>query len=82
MMKICIIKATLAVAFIAVAGYTANNIQKEEVALSEIALQNVEALARGEGSGIPYKGFYANWNKGGCCEQGRWNDECPNSMCK
>ncbi len=51
MMKRCIIKATLAVAFIAVAGYTANNIQKEEVALSEIALQNVEALARGEGSG-------------------------------
>ena len=57
MMKICIIKATLAVPSIAVAGYTANNIQKEEVALSEIALQNVEALARGEGSGYLIKVF-------------------------
>ena len=49
-MKTRIIKATLAVAFIAVAGYTAYNSQKE-VELSDLAMANVEALASGEGSG-------------------------------
>ena len=43
-MKTRIMKATLAVAFIAVAGYTAYNSQKE-VALSDLAMENVEALA-------------------------------------
>ena len=46
-MKTRIIKATLAVAFIAVAGYTAYNSQKE-VELSDLAMANVEALAGGE----------------------------------
>ena len=51
-MKTRIIKATLAVAFIAVAGYTAYNSQKkEEVALSDLAMQNVEALADNENNG-------------------------------
>ena len=48
-MKTRIMKATLAVAFIAVAGYTAYNSQKEEVTLSNLAMENVEALASQEG---------------------------------
>ena len=49
-MKTRIMKATLAVAFIAVAGYTAYNSQKE-VELSDLAMANVEALAGGEWDG-------------------------------
>ena len=49
-MKTRIIKATLAVAFIAVAGYTAYNSQKE-VELSDLAMENVEALADEEWTG-------------------------------
>ena len=45
-MRKLIIKSAFVAAFIAVAGYAAYNTQKEEVALSEIAMENVEALAR------------------------------------
>ena len=51
--------------------------------MSDLAKANVEALARREGSGIPFKGAYSNWDKGGCCELGNWNDECRGSyFCK
>ena len=77
-MKKKILKAAFVAAFAMIAGYSVYNSQKD-VALSDVALANVEALARGEGSGIPYQGAYPNWDKGGCCESGRWNDECRSS---
>ena len=55
-MKKLIIKSAFVAAFIAVAGYAAYNTQKEEVALSEIAMENVEALAAMEGGGTPCGG--------------------------
>lgn len=48
-----IFKATLVVAFVAVAGYAANNLQKE-VEMSDLAVTNVEALAGGEVSVGPF----------------------------
>ncbi len=47
-MKKVMMKATLIVAFAAVTGYGVYTSQKQEVALSETALANVEALAGGE----------------------------------
>ncbi len=55
---------------------------RQDVEMSDLAKANVEALAGGENGGIPYKGMYANWAKGGCCESGRWSDECSNYPCK
>ncbi|MBS5551087.1 MAG: hypothetical protein KHX53_03330 [Bacteroides sp.] len=49
-MKKLIIKSAFVAAFIAVAGYTVYNSQKEEMDLSEFALDNVEALAYTESS--------------------------------
>ena len=47
---------------------------------SDLALANVEALASGsEGGGLPWKGYYSNWDKG-CCSPGKWNDECSGSF--
>lgn len=55
---------------------------RNKIELSDSAKANVEALARGESGGIPWQGSYSNWDKGGCCEIGRWSDVCPNSPCK
>ena len=81
-MKKNIVKLVFASAFALLAGYSVYDSQ-QNIEMSDLAMANVEALARGEGSGIPYKGAYANWEKGGCCESGRWNDECwSSSFCK
>ena len=49
-MKKNILKATLVAAFGLIAGFNVYNSQKSD-AMSELALANVEALARGEGGG-------------------------------
>ncbi len=51
-MKKFILKATMVAAFAAVAGYGVYAGQKEETTLSDTALANVEALARGESDGL------------------------------
>ena len=72
-------KATLVAAFALIAGMNVYNAQKSDV-LSDLALANVEALASGsEGGGLPWKGYYSNWDKG-CCSPGKWNDECSGSF--
>ena len=78
-MKKNILKATLVAAFALIAGMNVYNAQKSDV-LSDLALANVEALASGsEGGGLPWKGYYSNWDKG-CCSPGKWNDECSGSF--
>ena len=51
-MKKNILKATLVAAFALIAGFNVYNSQKSD-AMSELALANVEALARGEDSACP-----------------------------
>lgn len=81
-MKKNVFKNLLVAAFMMVAGYSVYSSQ-QSADMSDLALANVDALARREGSGIPYKGAYSNWEKGGCCELGNWNDECRVSyFCK
>ena len=60
-------------------GMNVYNAQQSDV-MSDLALANVEALASGsEGGGLPWKGYYSNWDKG-CCSPGKWNDECSGSF--
>ena len=66
-MKKNILKLVFASAFALLAGYSVYDSQ-QNIEMSDLAMANVEALARGEGSGIPYKGAYANWEKGGGCK--------------
>ena len=47
-MKKIFIRGTMVAVFAAIAGYGVYGNQKEEVTLSDTALANVEALARGE----------------------------------
>lgn len=58
-MKKNILKLTFIAAVAVVAGYTAYNSQKE-VALSDLALANVEALAHNEATGAHNHGPTAN----------------------
>lgn len=81
-MKKSVFKFLFAAAFTLVAGYCAYYSQ-QDANISNLAIANVDALARGEGSGIPFKGAYSNWEKGGWCESGNYNDECRDSyFCK
>ncbi len=67
-MKKFILKVTMVAAFAAVAGYGVYAGQKEEATLSDTALANVEALARGEGSS-PYRLFPCpDYNGGNECK--------------
>ena len=59
-MKTRIIKATLAVAFVAVAGYTAYTNLNEIELKSDLMLSNVEALASGEENPWCPNGCYDN----------------------
>ena len=56
-------KVAIVAAFAAVAGYGVYANQKEEVTLSDTALANIEALARGE---LPEVGISCSYNKGRC----------------
>ena len=76
-----ILRKILVALIVASVGYGVYASQ-QDVEMSDLAMANVEALAEGESGGIPYKGMYANWAKGGCCENGRWSDECSNYPCK
>ena len=68
-MKKKILKVTLVAAFALIAGFNVYNAQQSDV-MSDLALANVEALASGsEGGGLPWKGYYSNWDKG-CCSPG------------
>lgn len=81
-MKKSVLKFLFVAAFTITTGYSAYSSQ-QSAEMSYLAKANMEALARGEGSGIPFKGAYSNWDKGGCCELGNWNDECRVSyFCK
>lgn len=81
-MKKSVLKFLFVAAFTITTGYSAYSSQ-QSAEMSYLAKANVEALARREGSGIPFKGAYSNWDKGGCCELGNWNDECRASyFCK
>ena len=74
-----ILKMAFVATFAAVAGYGVYANQQSE-AMSDLMLANVEALASGsEGGGLPWKGYYSNWDKG-CCSPGKWNDECSGSF--
>ena len=68
-MKKNILKATLVAAFVLIAGFNVYNVQKSDVALA----------SGSEGEGLPWKGYYSNWDKG-CCSPGKWNDECSGSF--
>lgn len=45
-----IIKLSLVAVFACVAGYNVYQSQKQQMELSDLTLENIEALARGEGS--------------------------------
>lgn len=62
-MKRNILKAAFVAAFAMIAGYGVYNSQKD-VVLSDVALANVEALARGEGNNDCPNGCLDNGN--GC----------------
>ena len=77
-----IFKTLFVATFALVASYSVYSTQ-QNAEMSDLVMANVDALARGEGSGLPYKGAYSNWEKGGCCESGNYNDECTVSyFCK
>ena len=81
-MKKSVLKFLFVAAFTITTGYSAYS-SRQSADMSDLAKANVEALARREGSGIPFKEAYSNWDKGGCCELGNWNDECRVSyFCK
>ena len=81
-MKKSVFKFLFVAAFTITTGYSVYSSQ-QSADISDLAKANVEALARRECSGIPFKGAYSNWDKGGCCELGNWNDECRVScFCK
>lgn len=81
-MKKSVLKFLFVAAFTITTGYSVYSSQ-QSADMSDLVKANVEALARREGSGIPFKGAYSNWDKGGCCELGNWNDECRGSyFCK
>lgn len=42
------------VAIVAAAGFTAYNAQNEKLQMSSLAMDNIEAIARGEGSGCDF----------------------------
>lgn len=51
-----ILKYVVVVAIVAVAGVTAYNTQMDELQMSFLAMENIEAIASGEGSG-PCEGY-------------------------
>lgn len=74
------LKVIFVIAIAFVAGMSGYNAQETGVELSDLALENVEALASdSEGSGIPWRGYYSDWYKH-CCQSGRWSDECSGSF--
>lgn len=56
---------------IVIAGVTDYNTQNEKIHLSDIALENVEALARGESGGNDYHCYYGSQNS-----YGRFEPRC------
>lgn len=61
------IKYVMVVAIVAVAGVTVYNTQMDESQMSSLAMENIEAIAHGEGSGAcegygrvlcPYNNFW------------------------
>lgn len=66
-MKKFIFRVAIIAAFVLVAGFGVYNSQKEELALSDLMLDNVEALANGE-SGGSYD----------CCQN---QNTCKGSFC-
>ena len=62
-MRKFILKAAMVAAFAVVAGYGVYANQEEEITLSETAMANIEALARGEGGGST---VYCCGNSGEC----------------
>lgn len=78
-MKKNILTFSLIAAIAVASGYTAYSQSQKTTDLSDVALENVEALARGEGSGIPWRGMYTDWYKR-CCQDGTWSDECIGSF--
>ena len=73
-MKKNILKIAFVVAIAMVSGINLFNAQKSNV-LSDIALANVEALARTEGEGLEWKGFAYN-QKEQCCARA-----LPSAIC-
>lgn len=57
------IKIVALVAIAAITGITVYNTQFEELQMSSLAMENVEAIASGEGSGSC--GGYRSWNTSG-----------------
>ena len=81
-MKKSVFKFLFVAAFTITTGYSVYSSQ-QSADISDLAKANMEALACRECSGIPFKGAYSNWDKGGCCGLGNWNDECRVSyFCK
>ncbi len=74
-MKKSVFKFLFVAAFTITTGYSVYSSQ-QSADISDLAKANMEALACRECSGIPFKGAYSNWDKGGCCELCNWNDEC------
>lgn len=80
-MKKKLISAAFVVAIALTAGYNVYNSQNKE-ALSDLALDNVEALASGEGGGMGCSDACKEWsgNSGGgiACDCGRYTGRCKN----
>ncbi len=58
-----IYKMLAVVAIVSAAGVIAYNAQTDDLQMSSLAIENVEAIARGEGSGPC--GGYRSWNTSG-----------------
>lgn len=76
-MKKKLISAAFVVAIALTAGYNVYNSQNK-VALSDLALDNVEALASGESdSGPDWNGFErVHRDNGDCCRRSSWGTVC------
>lgn len=75
-MKRKMIKIAFVVAIALVSGINVFNAQKT-VVLSDVAMENVEALAAdSEGSGIPWDGFVLDIQNSCCKYVGLWSVQC------
>ena len=57
------------------AVFVGHKAMKSSIVMDDVVLKNMEALASGESSGIPWQGFLYNW-KAGCCERHNPYAEC------
>lgn len=76
--KICIVIVGILIALFS--GLNLYHFQKEMI-MSDVVMANVEALASGESSGIPWEGYTKAYMKN-CCTEAIWSVSCnENVLC-